>query len=999
MFPSMNSRASLEALRLQRTVRSASILGLTAMVFISGASLIAVSATNETASMPHGDESLAATQQSDEQLDLERDLPSLPKAASDAGSNPLEDELDHADAASENVSSENRSPASEANKKNSSEADSGNNESENPNNRAANDGENSEEASPEGESGFRNPRAVQAQVCADNSILWLNRKGEIRRITTGTSNPGGGTLLTTVPPLNKGVAAHRDANGLAVTQDGGLFYALQQSPRPRGGGPFHYAIYKYDVQRNTWEQASNTLKWDHGNTGAIVAGAVQLSTGDYYFGSFAADESDDVYFHIYKLLPNRTVQYVGNFYTDRRRRDETNGDLAFDAKGNLFVIAGYHEGIAGGAGRQQKAQVYEISAEDLAQASGGTLRATFFKPINYHDRISGIAFSSRGTVFLGAPGGTLTENDPVRFEAISGGFGLNNLSDHSDLASCTAPTTIHLALYITPQAFEQNARNSFLLDVSAGNPADRRSIITVETTGRQAGYQDEKTGVFPMPKGTPVRISARLKNAASGEEDRRFSAQWVCYEFSENTGPSGRERLRGTGLIGDFTMPNDMKDLLSCLISVDAKNVPGSVEWRKIGDDTTQALSGSEWTLHKQGSTDAPIVIRDCEKSSEQQCRAAGLRDIAPARGVFKVDALETKNNTGTSPVTYVLTETKAPSGYEFDATRPLTKSFSLSRQSPTLNLGDLINKRERKGAISFTIRPLRSDRTPDNLAIMRHSRLFTATLEETGQQTAFIEGSNGDRLQTKSDTTAFDRTDRFSVRLPQDGVAGKTVSVVFSVDPHEHYADDAEIACIDTAASNRKLRATPLGIRNGKATWKLHEIRHAMDVECQLTEVLIDPSLTWRKVDELGNLLSGAEFRVSYAGRTRGQTVTRNITDCIAPNLQGCAQLEDKNPKAGEFLLKGLNGEANNFSLVETRAPLGYAINSTAITIPSQGHAKVHSAGDIVNTAINTPTLPLTGGMGSDQFFIGSGLALVLAFTIDRGRRIWKKRHKLAPL
>lgn len=136
--------------------------------------------------------------------------------------------------------------------------------------------------------------------------------------------------------------------------------------------------------------------------------------------------------------------------------------------------------------------------------------------------------------------------------------------------------------------------------------------------------------------------------------------------------------------------------------------------------------------------------------------------------------------------------------------------------------------------------------------------------------------------------------------------------------------------------------------------------------------------NVTWQKVAAgSGDLLAGSTWTLTGPGVPKNTVVS----DCTEDDCPSGAYL-DQNPAPGEFSLSDLAW--GDYALVEKDAPAGYYVNSSGkhFTIGSDepGALDVVDVGPIENTPINPPTLPLTGGLGTDAFLLAGGGLLALA-------------------
>lgn len=144
--------------------------------------------------------------------------------------------------------------------------------------------------------------------------------------------------------------------------------------------------------------------------------------------------------------------------------------------------------------------------------------------------------------------------------------------------------------------------------------------------------------------------------------------------------------------------------------------------------------------------------------------------------------------------------------------------------------------------------------------------------------------------------------------------------------------------------------------------------------------------SLTWKKVD--GNdLLGGSEWELTGPGGT-----VQKIHDCISESSV-CAG-PDKDPEAGKFKLEGVKW--GKYTLVETLAPAGYIVDTTVRTVSIGDEAKTLQGnfGEIQNTKVVAPTIPLTGGISRDAYIIVGLATVALGLAMTGAYAVRRKAH-----
>ncbi|MCI2178883.1 MAG: VWA domain-containing protein [Ancrocorticia sp.] len=150
--------------------------------------------------------------------------------------------------------------------------------------------------------------------------------------------------------------------------------------------------------------------------------------------------------------------------------------------------------------------------------------------------------------------------------------------------------------------------------------------------------------------------------------------------------------------------------------------------------------------------------------------------------------------------------------------------------------------------------------------------------------------------------------------------------------------------------------------------------------------------SVIWSKVDEADNLLSNAEWELTGPSGFNDDEALA-ITDCVEDSAESCIG-PDTDPAAGKFKVVDLPW--GDYTLTETIAPAGYYPASEIPFTVGVGEDVVLDValGDVVNTPIEGPDLPFTGGLLSRDLFAITGAGVLalglgaLAFVQIRNRR-----------
>ncbi|GAA2527943.1 DUF7507 domain-containing protein [Rarobacter incanus] len=159
------------------------------------------------------------------------------------------------------------------------------------------------------------------------------------------------------------------------------------------------------------------------------------------------------------------------------------------------------------------------------------------------------------------------------------------------------------------------------------------------------------------------------------------------------------------------------------------------------------------------------------------------------------------------------------------------------------------------------------------------------------------------------------------------------------------------------------------------------------------ITNERIPGTVTWKKVgaDSSSTLLGASEWQL--VGPSGSGSTTTTITDCATGSGGACtgSGIHDTDPVAGQFTITGLAW--GSYTLTETKAPAGYALDTTSRAITIGASSVIVSLGSIVNHQRNSPTIPLTGGDSADFYLILGGgtviVTLLLGGLRQRRRRI----------
>lgn len=346
-----------------------------------------------------------------------------------------------------------------------------------------------------------------------------------------------------------------NVNGLAITADGSAIYAYVRSADSLGVS----AMLRYTAATNTWEQIPNS-SFNRFSGSALVAGSMNLSNGRFVFGGFNGST-----FQIYEYNPAtntyRTLGYINTV------SGQSNGDLAFDSAGNLYIV-----------GSASSTSIYTVTAQTLANANGGQLARSETNSATISlNSVNGIAFRPDGLVYL-SNGSSIARFDPTTWAQVGSTVSLGTTSS-TDLASCDSPVNLTVQKSVTGRA---NPTDQFRLAVNSGTT----EVSSATTSGTATGIQAQQIGPIPVVQNRTYRIS---ETASSGSLSD-YSTSYVCTS-------GGTTVASGSGASGDITIPNAPGATVNCVFTNTPLLATVTVNKTVLDINGQNPQPGSGWTL------------------------------------------------------------------------------------------------------------------------------------------------------------------------------------------------------------------------------------------------------------------------------------------------------------------------------------------------------------------------------------------------------------------
>lgn len=342
-----------------------------------------------------------------------------------------------------------------------------------------------------------------------------------------TRSPSGALSASTTPRITTTYDTANNppnvSNALGINQDGTVAYTV-----------FEPAL------ASAWPKtAVNIQKWTAGtsamvNTNATadgtvsvpsnVAGAVDPTTGIYYFGGYTQAAPPVLRLFAYDPVANK-YWHALNVNVPEGRNSNGNGDLAFDASGNLYLV--WSPGTAPN-NQTVLARVNAGSVPTSKPTSVSTVTADFIRNLDgpANGAFNGITFDADGRLYVSntASNSGVQELNPATGEFVGTPIGANTFN-FTDLAACGSPPTMRLEKNIIER---HTAGNQFRLHIDAVNGATitQNASASADTTGTNTGVQPQIVGPMVVTVGQQYRI----RETAIGSPATTFANYMTGFE-------------------------------------------------------------------------------------------------------------------------------------------------------------------------------------------------------------------------------------------------------------------------------------------------------------------------------------------------------------------------------------------------------------------------------------------------------------------------------------
>ena len=434
-----------------------------------------------------------------------------------------------------------------------------------------------DELAPE-DAALEDPDAALASpplTCRPGDLYGVSATGAVHQITQASN---GKFSSTEILPAGEGLS---NVDGLGLTPGGSALYAFQSAANGMA------SLLRLPSGGDAWEVVSAPIG---GHDRPLVAGAVDMTDGRYYVGGFTAVGAR-LEFRLYRVSDSGAVSTVGRFDAGSSS-GAVNGDMAFDAMGNLYVIRG-----------NSTTDRFTVAADELDQASGGVLVSTTREAAaNGQPAGTGLAFADSGYVLI-SNGTHVRRVNPQTWSSVPGDG--NSPLDFAitDLAGCSSPVTITLHKDVVARAA---AGDQFELRATPARSFTRSAV----TAGDSTGVQAVQVGPIAVLAGAQVDIAEVVAVGAA----TNYASAWHCSNGVNGTGTSATVTVPQRSL--ECTFVNSPL-VTSVTVSKIVQGADGALETPGAGWQLGATATGQSVTLASVGPqpTDAGDGSRTADAS------------------------------------------------------------------------------------------------------------------------------------------------------------------------------------------------------------------------------------------------------------------------------------------------------------------------------------------------------------------------------------------------
>ncbi|NLI86048.1 MAG: hypothetical protein GX440_11815 [Propionibacterium sp.] len=365
-------------------------------------------------------------------------------------------------------------------------------------------------------------RIETAPKCEAGYVYGIQDSGQIRQVASD------GTVTNLGSPSGTGGTF----NGLGIGSGGSPVFAYARSGQ--GNSDSNVSIYRYDTVTGTWTDTGHNVDSTQGSNRNVtfVAGAVNLDTGKYFLGGYRTSSNART-FNIWEYDPATNTSTYKGYINAGDSSGSANGDMAFDADGNLFIVRG----------SASTTTIYSVTSANLTAANGGLIASSGASSVNNTtSNVNGVAFDADGHGFLSSSGEVQKYNMPGWTDRAPV---TSSLGGSNDLSSCGSPPTITIEKEV--QGGRVNTTDQFTLSLKQGDT----TISEATTEGSATGVQDQRIGPIPTVRNVSLTFS---EGAAGTTNLSQYASAYQCTVTYRDGTVQNLEQVNGTS--GSITIPS-----------------------------------------------------------------------------------------------------------------------------------------------------------------------------------------------------------------------------------------------------------------------------------------------------------------------------------------------------------------------------------------------------------------------------------------------------------
>lgn len=425
----------------------------------------------------------------------------------------------------------------------------------------------------------------------------------------------------TVASVGSRAPGANDFNGLGIGPQGTSVYAYNRTNNTQS-----VTMYTFSTASGSWTNTNDSYDTSARNNGSfggsLVAGAVDLNNGKYMFGGFDTIQSGPGSMQVFKLWqydPGATPKftYLGYLNTNKDVGYRANGDMAFDAQGNLFVVRGSGTNTT----------VFSVTAANLAQAGGGLIASSASNTFQTSADVNGVAFDASGKAYLGSST-TLQSYDMPNWSNQS--TVTRSLQASTDLASCSSPATITVQKVVKGRVTPTDQFTMSLNDAQT-------QLGSATTSGTQNGLQSDQVGPQPTVRGKTLSFS---ETGAGGANLDNYATTYQCTVDGAAMSPA----VAGSGTSGRVTIPSS-GDAVVCQFTNSPLIARVNVTKTLLDQNGANPQPGSDWTMGMSATPSSGTVTQSPSGSqqTDSQGKASWTVNFGTADSAANVAVNETQ--------------------------------------------------------------------------------------------------------------------------------------------------------------------------------------------------------------------------------------------------------------------------------------------------------------------------------------------------------------------